>query len=419
MPKFASYILFFLINLFVFTAYSQDKKQLKTEKEAIEKEISFTVELLEKTKENKRNSLQYLKVLDSKINNEDKILQIMSIEVNLLKKQIIRTKEKIKFSQNKILRFKNEIEKLKSEYAAMLYSLQKNKANKNSLVFIVSSSTFNQAFKRIIYLKQYSSARRVQVSKINNNQDSLRVLNLKMQSQVESLNINKEKSLALISSKKTKIKIFTQSKNEKNNLIKNLSKSEKLFLSKIKKQEKKAKLLDDKIKEIIKEEIRLAREAAKKINGESEFSLTPEARILSSEFNANKGNLPWPLDQGVIVTRYGKQMHQVFKGVETFNNGINIATNLGSIVRSVFKGVISRIFFIKGEGKAILINHGEYFSVYSGLKEVTVKLGDKVFSKESIGVMTNDKIINEIELHFEIWKGYDKQDPSLWLFKAD
>ena len=192
-----------------------------------------------------------------------------------------------------------------------------------------------------------------------------------------------------------------------------------MFKSKIKQQQLRAKELDDKIKEIIKEEIRLAREKAEKTNGDNKFSLTPEALILSNEFSSNKGKLPWPLDQGIIVTKYGSQKHNVFKGVETFNNGINIATKKGVVVRSVFKGAISRIFLIKGEGKAVLINHGEYFSVYSGLAEVNVKIGDKIFSKEVIGKMSNDDLLSDAELHFEIWKGYDKQDPSLWLYMAD
>ena len=138
----------------------------------------------------------------------------------------------------------------------------------------------------------------------------------------------------------------------------------------------------------------------------------------SAEFVSNKGNLPWPLEKGVIVQFYGKQKHPVFIAVETINNGIDIATDQNTIVRTVFDGTISRIFFIKGAGKAILINHGEYFSVYSGLKEISVKVGEKVLSKEKIGTVITQESELKTELHFEIWKGYEKQDPSKWLFKA-
>ena len=379
----------------------------------------FTVNLLEKTKANKKNSLKYLKVLDSKINNEDKLLKIMNMEVNLLKKQIVIAQKKINFSVSEIKRIEEDIIKLKDEYASMLYSLQKNRSSKNNLIFIVSSSTFNQAYKRVLYLKQYSQSRIKHFTKINITQDSLAAENANLAIQIIQLEADKKLSVDLINSKKVKIDDFTKTKIEKNLLVSNLSKSETMFKSKIKQQQLRAKELDEKIKEIIKEEIRLAREKAEKINGDNKFSLTPEALILSNEFSSNKGKLPWPLDQGIIVTKYGSQKHNVFKGVETFNNGINIATKKGVVVRSVFKGAISRIFLIKGEGKAVLINHGEYFSVYSGLAEVNVKIGDKIFSKEVIGKMSNDDLLSDAELHFEIWKGYDKQDPSLWLYKAD
>ena len=419
MKKNLNIILFFFFSLFSFLCLSQNKQELKKQKNVVEKEISFTVDLLEKTKTNKKNSLKYLKVLDSKINNEDKLLRIMNIEVNLLKKQIIKAQNKINFSLTEINRIEKDIVKLKEEYASMLYSLQKNRSSKNNLIFIVSSSTFNQAYKRVLYLKQYSQSRIKHFNKINITQDSLVVQNSKLKIQISKLEADKKLSVDLINFKKEKIKDFSNSKKEKNLLVSNLSKSENLFKSKIKQQQLRAKELEDKIKAIIKEEIRLAREEAKKINGDSKFALTPDAIVLSNEFSSNKGNLPWPLDQGIIVTKYGAQKHNVFKGVETFNNGINIATKNGAIIRTVFEGMISRIFLIKGEGKAVLINHGEYFSVYSGLSEVSVKIGDKVFSKEVIGSMSKDDLFSDAELHFEIWKGYDKQDPSLWLYKAD
>ena len=335
MKKNLNIILFFFFSLFSFLCLSQNKQELKKQKNVVEKEISFTVDLLEKTKTNKKNSLKYLKVLDSKINNEDKLLRIMNIEVNLLKKQIIKAQNKINFSLTEINRIEKDIVKLKEEYASMLYSLQKNRSSKNNLIFIVSSSTFNQAYKRVLYLKQYSQSRIKHFNKINITQDSLAVQNSKLKIQISKLEADKKLSVDLINFKKEKIKDFSNSKKEKNLLVSNLSKSENLFKSKIKQQQLRAKELDDKIKAIIKEEIRLAREEAKKINGDSKFSLTPDAIVLSNEFSSNKGNLPWPLDQGIIVTKYGAQKHNVFKGVETFNNGINIATKNGAIIRTV------------------------------------------------------------------------------------
>ena len=196
-------------------------------------------------------------------------------------------------------------------------------------------------------------------------------------------------------------------------MLKKLSNSEIIFKNQIQEKQNKAKELEEKIRKIIAEEI------AKTKKKNIKYNLTPESLALSKEFKNNEGKLPWPVEKGVIVGRYGKQKHIVFQSVETFNNGIDIATNKNTDVRSVFDGIVSRIFFIKGEGKAVLINHGEYFSVYSGLKKVSVKAGERIFLKEKIGVVITHEEENTTELHFEIWKGYDKKNPSKWLYDAD
>ena len=339
-------------------------------------------------------------------------------ELNLLQKQIIRLQRKIESSEVLILKKEKEILKLKNDYGTMIYSLQKSKSNRNNLMFVISAENFNQAYKRLLYLKQYAKSRKSQANQISKNQDSLALNKERLIIQQKLISNKMNENLLLISDKKVKLGTVIESKEEKKTVVAKLKKSEKLFKTKIQQQQKEALLLEKKIKKIIEEEIRKAREAAKKISESSTISLTPEAKIISDKFSSNKGSLPWPLDQGLIVQFFGKQKHRIFNEVETFNNGINIATNKNSNIRSVFDGKISRIFFIKGEGKAVLINHGEFFTVYSGLKEVFVKLGDKILAKEKIGVVLTDENNNKTELHFEIWKGYDKQDPSLWLFEA-
>ena len=299
----------------------------------------------------------------------------------------------------------------------MLYSLQKNKNDRNSLMFIMSSETFNQAYKRVLYLREYSRMRKAQTLQIIKSQDSLSASSERLILQKQLISEKKTESIDLISNKKNNLNKILESKQEKDSKVAKLQKSEKIFLRKIKDQQKQARLIEEKIKRIIEEEIRLAREKLKTEN--NSISLTPEAQLLSDQFSANKGNMPWPLEQGLIVSYFGKQKHHVFGNVETFNNGINIATNENAIIRSVFNGKVSRIFFIKGEGKAVLINHGEYFTVYSGLKTVSVKLGDEVLTKEQIGTVLTDKSEKKTELHFEIWQGYDKLNPSLWLYEAN
>ncbi|MDC3104754.1 peptidoglycan DD-metalloendopeptidase family protein [bacterium] len=409
--------IFIVIIIVPIFCFSQNKDQLKKQKKAIENEISYTTSLLEKTKENKQASLQYISYLNKKISSQERLIQISNIELSLIKKQINKLENQILFTEQQIDNKGKEILALKNEYGKMLYSLQKNKNDRNSLMFIMSSETFNQAYKRVLYLREYSRMRKAQTLQIIKSQDSLSASSERLILQKQLISEKKTESIDLISNKRNNLNKILESKQEKDSKVAKLQKSEKIFLRKIKDQQKQARLIEEKIKRIIEEEIRLAREKLKTEN--NSISLTPEAQLLSDQFSANKGNMPWPLEQGLIVSYFGKQKHHVFGNVETFNNGINIATNENAIIRSVFNGKVSRIFFIKGEGKAVLINHGEYFTVYSGLKTVSVKLGDEVLTKEQIGTVLTDKSEKKTELHFEIWQGYDKLNPSLWLYEAN
>lgn len=407
----------FILLLITYLSFGQNKDILKQQQIALEKEINYTTSLLNKTKENKKSSLVYIDYLDKKISSQERLLQLLNIEQNLLKKQIFKLENKILENEKSINDAEKEIVELKKEYAEIIYSLQKNKNERNDLMFIISSETFNQAYKRILFLREYSRARKTQALQITKNQDSLAINKQRLFSQKELIKSKKEQNLKLISNKKKSLNKVLVSKDEKKTAVSKLQKSEQIFLKKIKDQQKKSRQLEQKIKKIIEEEIRLAREKIKR-DKDNKISLTPEAQLLSDKFSANKGKLPWPLEQGLIIQKFGKQKHKVFGNIETFNNGINIATNKNAIIRSVFDGKISRIFFIKGEGKAVLINHGEFFTVYSGLEEVKVKLGDNILAKEEIGKVLTRENDDRTELHFEIWQGYDKQDPSVWLFEA-
>ncbi len=418
MLKLNNFLLFSFGCLLSFASFSQTKDELKNQKTELEKEISYTTDLLSKTKKNKTKSLNYLKVLESQIKSKEQLLITLHIEITLINKQIKKTERSIIDTEESILKQTENLQILKDEYAKMIYAAFKQKGSRNDLIFIISSADFNQAYKRIIYLKQYTTFRKNQSQKIIESQEELTIKKEKLAQQKDRLIEESATKSYLVSSKKDELESVSSTKVEKEQLVKKLIKSERLFKKKLQDKQKKSKELDDKLKKIIEEEIRKSREEAKKKNGNDGFGLTPEALALSSEFNNNKGMLPWPLEKGIIVERYGKQKHAVFSAVETFNNGIDIATDKNSVVRVVFDGSVSRIFFIKGEGKAILVNHGEYFTVYSGLTEVTVKVGDKVLSKEKLGVVLTQEVENKTELHFEIWKGYDKNDPSKWLYNA-
>tara|TARA_B100000767_G_scaffold259531_1_gene269355 strand:- start:470 stop:1723 length:1254 start_codon:yes stop_codon:yes gene_type:complete len=410
------YIFLFFGIFLSLSVFSQTKDELKKQKSSIEKEISYTTNLLDKTKANKSKSLSYLRVLDKQISNKESLLKTLNIEIILLSKQIKKTEISIIETQQSIIDEQKELLLFKSEYAKMIYACFKEKGNLNDLIFIVSAEDFNQAYKRIVYLKQYASFRKNQVDKIIKSQKKLATKEDDLIKKNNQFVLESASKMNLIRAKKQELNSISDRKQEKQDLVNNLSKSEKVFKKQLKDKQKRAKSLDDEIRKVIAEEIRKAREEAEK--KDNDFALTPEAMALSSEFKNNKGKLPWPLEKGVTIQGYGKQKHTVLAGIETFNNGIDIVTDENMNIRAVFDGTVSRIFFIKGEGKAILLNHGEYFSVYSGLKEVSVKVGDKMLAKEKIGIVLTQEIEEKTELHFEIWKGYDNQDPSKWLLKA-
>ncbi len=410
--------LFLFLFCFSSMLSAQTKEELSQEKIKLEKEILYTEELLKKTKQNKKKSFNYLKVLDSQIHKKEKLLNTVSLEITLLKKQIKKTSISITKTEEAILKEKERLEDLKTEYAKMIYAAFKQKGSRNDLMFVVSSKDFNQAYKRMLYLKQYSIFRKNQAEKIILIKEELIKKKEHLANQKDKFIEESAVKNILIDAKKEEIQSIKNTKTQKNILIAKLNKSEKKFRNKLEEKQKKAKKLEDRIRKIIEEEIKKSRIENNKKGDSKDYVLTPEARALSAGFINNKGRLPWPLEKGVIVSMYGKQKHPVFSEVETFNNGIDIATNKNTEVRAVFDGKVSRIFFIKGEGKAVLISHGEYFSVYSGLKEVTVKRGQKINSKEIIGVIMTNEEEDKTELHFEIWRGYEKQNPSTWLYTA-
>ncbi len=409
------YLAFFVIYFFSINSYSQSTENLKQKKLIIEKEISYTNQLLEKVKKDKKKSVNYLKVLQKQIKNQNNLLATLDNEFKLIDRQITKIKEKIFITKTDIENEEKKLKRLKEEYAKMIYNMYVNKAGRTDLIFIVSSESFNQAYKRLAYLKQYTTFRKNQTLKIQETKGVLKLKGVNLLKEETSLfNASVDKNKVIIS-KTEELKLLNKIQTEKKEISKELIKSEKKIKKELKEKEKLMELLDEEIRRVIEEEIKKLRLEGK----DKAYALTPEAKILTNEFISNRGNLPWPLSTGIIVNYFGKQKHEVFSSVETFNNGIDIATDKEAIIRAVFDGVISRIFFIKGVGKAILINHGEYYTVYSGVKDVLVKVNDKILAKEKIGVVETKYPEEKTELHFEIWKNYEKMDPSKWLYNAD
>ena len=416
MSKQIRVFLFFVFILSSAPLFSQSKTQLQKEKEKLENDIKETNKKLNKANKNKNSALSQLKLSDRKIIQQKKLLVNLentinskNISIELIEKSIKRSKIEIKQKEKEIV-FSKEV------YSKLIYQTYIWKNTYNESYFLISSSDLNQLYKRKQFLKQLTAHRLNQIKKIERIKNELIGKNEELTRQKSELITEKKEKVQLFVEQTNQTKILELEKQQKEKIVSKIKKNEQFYRDQLNQQKKQAQEIERQIKRIIEEEIRKAREEAEKNN--LGLPLTPEALELSTKFELNKGKLPWPLSKAKITERYGIQKNKHISGVETKNNGINFETDEGQSVRVVFDGKISRIFYIKGKGKAVLVSHGGYFTVYSGLKDVVVKTGEKVISKQNIGTVITSDSNGETELHFEIWKGKDPQNPVKWLYKA-
>jgi septal ring factor EnvC (AmiA/AmiB activator) len=330
--------------------------------------------------------------------------------------QIDNLKRQIKDTEISIVVQQELLDTLKQEYALMIRHAYFNRNAYDRLAFVFSSQSYNQAFKRLRYLQEYSQFRQKQVDEIKMVEQKLSDELLALKRQKVLLTVAKNEKSQSLESSQIEVSILDGEQSSQKSLLSKLRKKEKQLKKELQSKQQLAKSLDKKIRKIIEEEIRLAKAKASK---ESDvLAMTPEEQQLADNFTSNKGKLPWPVERGVIIERFGVQAHPVLKGIETFNNGVKITTEEEALVRAIFDGTVSRIIDIPGAGKAVIVSHGDYFSVYSNLLEVSVKRGQEVFLKEKIGTVLTKTATKETITELQIWKGSEKMDPSSWLFQA-
>lgn len=398
-------------------ASSQSKEVLQSKKAQIQKEIQLTNKLIKKAKKEKNQSINILSTLNKQIESRGEIVKTLDLEIKMTIVQIDNLKAEIKETKQSINDQQNLLDTLKKEYALMIRHAYHNRNSYDRLAFIFSAQSYNQAFKRIRYLQEYSQFRQKQVKEIKEVERQLSEELLSLKRQKVLLTVAKNKRNAMFGESQIEINLLTQEKQSQNTFLSSLRKKEKKLKKDLSKQQQLAKTLDDKIKKIIAEEIRKAKEKAN-VGGGVTLSLTPEEQQLADNFSSNKGKLPWPVERGVIIERFGIQPHPVLRGIETLNNGVKITTEEGSFVRAIFEGNVSRIIDIPGSGKAVIISHGDYFTVYSNLIEVFVKRGQTVGLKEDIARVFTKSSNKESITELQIWNGSEKLDPSSWLYKA-
>lgn len=395
----------------------QSKEELQDKKEQLQNEIKLTNDLLKEAKKEKNASINTLSTLKRKIAARDEMISTLGIEIGLYTKRIKQLEQEVTITEENIAKKQKELEDLKNEYAKMVYHAYHNRSAYDRLAFIFSAQSFHQAYKRIKYFQQYSQFRQQQAKLIEEKEAELaeELLSLKQNKALLTVEKNKKtKTLGQTESEKAQL---NSEKGEQQSLVNDLAKKEKQLKSDLKTKQQKAKALDAQIRKIIEEEIRRAKEAAAS-TGTPSFSMTPEQKELAENFTANKGTLPWPVERGVITEHFGKQKHPVLAGVETYNNGVKITTEKGTAARAIFEGKVTRILTVPGAGKAIIVSHGDYFSVYNNLSDVFVTSGQTVKTKQEIGLVLTNTSNKETIAELQIWKGNQKLNPAQWLYRA-
>ena len=421
-----SVILVLLLLAFVNPAYCQKtkgktKKQLQSEITSLQKEISTANELLKKTTKDKELTLNEVGLLDKKIKQREKLIQACNDQIALLDEEIDR-------GQSNIQSLNTDLGKLQKEYAKMIVFANKNRNQYDRLGFVFASKDFNQAFSRLRYIRQFTDARKVKMDQIASTEKQL-------SSALEASQKAREEQTTLLKEEKSQQEALQNEKKELNAQVAKLKKKEGNIQQDIKNKQQQTQKLQKAIDDIIAEEIRKAneeaerkrKEEAKKNTNKSSktttapakkdkgMALTPAEKTLSTNFVNNKGKLPWPVERGVISSSYGKHTSVVSSKVTVTNNGIDIATTEGAQARVVFDGEVASVTKLTGSNTVVIVRHGEYFTVYSNLENVKVKRGDQVKTKQTLGTVHTNKTENKTELHFELLKEQNRQNPANWL----
>ncbi len=390
-------LLLFMLCLFITGSTAQkdnankQKSELYQKKKEIQKKISLTKHLISKAQKEKRKSVHELATINQQIGYHEELIKVTSTELLTIDQEIQQSEQSIKqLSENLVF--------LKKEYAQRAASAYKNGSALGILALIFSAENFNQAYQRYKYLKQFTAVRKRQMQNIKETQ-------IKLKERIEFLKEAKINKNVVVQEQFHAKEGLDKTRQEKDEMVRALSLREKQLMEELEEQKREYNRLNDEIRGIVR---RSAKEDEK-------IAATPEFKVESSNFARNKGSLPWPVTRGVIIAPFGKREHEVLKNVMINNNGIDIRTETDESVRAVFPGKVYAVAEVPNFYNVVFIQHGEFITVYTNLRDVFVSNGDKVTLTQEIGVVAQNKKTGESVLHFEIWKGKEIQNPEDWI----
>ena len=440
-------ILFFLIALPVWQGVAQTKKDLQKQRDEINDKIEQTKKMIRDSERQQKSTIRQVQLLNEQLAFREQLLTNLNNDIHTIDGEIKR-------KNHYIGEMESQVKQMKKEYGRMIYNAFRQRTSYDKLMYIFASADFHQAYKRLKMTQRYAEARKKQAFMILGKQEEIK-------SSVDELERDKTNKALLADAKEQERKEVEADKTEQQQRLQVLKKEE----SKLRKQQDKQKADRDKltarIQSVIAEEIRKENEkkmaeekkaaaalaakdaASKKTNSAAStgstsatkttaaapatestkkttaIALAPETVLVNKDFEKNKGALPWPVSAGIITSHFGKHAHASLAQVTVNNNGVDFTTDKNASALAVFSGKVTSIFNIPGAGQNVIVTHGSYKTVYSGLETVSVNIGDSVSAKQKLGTVMYDG--EDYTLHFEVWKvGADAgaaQNPELWIKK--
>ena len=376
---------------------SQSKKLLEKQKIEIQNEIKVIEKKLSNSSKKKGVIISNAEDLNYKIKLQQNLISNINNQLNLILNEIDDNEIQLSNLKNKEL-------SLKEELAKMLLIGYKKKSNLNKLMFIFSSSSFQQAYKRIQYFKQYANFQSKTLSKI-------KITSSEIENVIIALDSQKTNKQFLINENENIKKELSIQYSDLNELIVEVNKDQKKYKNEIKQKQKLSREIDKKIEKLIREAL------ANSKRNEGGFKLSEEAQLISKNFNANKGRLPSPVIRGNLVLGFGKQPHPIVKTATIQSNGVRIRTSSDVEARTIFDGQVYSIIVSKNNSRTVLIQHGNFFTVYKNLSQTYVSKGDKLKTKEVIGKIATDPLNGQTILSFSIFYNGVPQNPRTWIYK--
>ncbi|MDI5887050.1 murein hydrolase activator EnvC family protein [Flavobacterium yafengii] len=397
--------------------WSQESQQEKLEerKAQIQKEIRENERLLQTVKKKEKSAVNVIVIQSTKIKLKEKLINTTEKQTKLLGNDMY-------INQMQINKLKKELALLKEDYAEMIVKSYKSRSEESRAMFLLSSENFLQAYKRAQYMKQYTGFRKMQGEEIKSKSNQLTDYN-------EKLNVQKKAKQKLIAENEKERLTLEKEKQEQQKLVNSIKKDKNKIAREIKQRQQEYRTIDRQINKLIREAIAAAnRKAAlekakanpsapvsKAAVSSSKIELTPESKMIADNFRANRGRLPYPVEKGFISLGYGNQTHPLFNTITVHNSGVEITTDRGANARAVFGGEVTSVIVLSPVNKAVMIQHGDFFTVYQNLSSVNVSKGDKVSIKQSIGKVRTNGETGKTVIKFLILQNTTYNNPEGWL----